>query len=139
MMNTIITPAEMSTRLRIDRSRVHRLAVRYNIGVRINDRMRVYSEEDVTKMQQHSTGTVGRPRTIYWPCPHNRLLENGTRAIEDRCPGILKGTYSKGEQARSNCPICGIDTGCMPADLDLPHMADHMAKMKSRYEAQVAE
>jgi hypothetical protein len=56
-----ITPAEMATRLRIDPSRVRRLAEKYEIGTKAGNRMRVYTEEDLVTMQRHSTGIPGRP------------------------------------------------------------------------------
>lgn len=57
----MVSPAEMAARLGIDRSRVYRLAERYNIGTKLDNGMRVYNEEDIVEMQRHSTGVPGRP------------------------------------------------------------------------------
>ena len=64
MMAKVVTPAEMAARLRIHPSAVRRLADRYEIGTKINERMRIYSADDVTKMQLHSTGVPGRPARL---------------------------------------------------------------------------
>ena len=63
-MARIITPAEVAARLRIDPSRVRRLAERYDLGQKVNERMRVYTEEDIAIMQRYSTGVAGRPARL---------------------------------------------------------------------------
>jgi hypothetical protein len=63
-MAKLWTPAEVAARLGIDPSRVRRMAAQYNLGTKLGDRMRVYTEEDVIIMQQHSTGVPGRPRRL---------------------------------------------------------------------------
>lgn len=63
-MAKIVTPAEMAARLRISPSRVSRIAAQHDIGTKVNDRMRVYSEEDIVLMQRHSTGVPGRPARL---------------------------------------------------------------------------
>lgn len=63
-MAKLWTPAEVATRLRIHPSAVRRLSADYEIGTKVNKRMRVYSEEDVIVLQSHSTGKAGRPRKL---------------------------------------------------------------------------
>jgi activator of 2-hydroxyglutaryl-CoA dehydratase len=52
---------DTAARLGIDVSRVRRLATAYTIGTKIGPRAWVFTEADITRLQQHATGKAGRP------------------------------------------------------------------------------
>lgn len=60
---TILTTKQVAERLGITPRAVRALAERHDIGTKINDRMRVYSDEDVSRLRQRS-GMVGRPLSL---------------------------------------------------------------------------
>ena len=57
----LITTTEAATRLGIDPSRVRRLAQKYDIGTKVGPRALVFSDDDLAKLRERSTGKAGRP------------------------------------------------------------------------------
>ena len=56
----IFTTAQVAARLGINASRVRQLAIEHHIGTKLNNRMRVFTEEDV-QMIDSARNPIGRP------------------------------------------------------------------------------
>jgi hypothetical protein len=60
-MTNLLTTTKVAERLGINSSRVRQLAIAHNIGTKINDRTRVFTEEDIAMLQSIRQPT-GRPK-----------------------------------------------------------------------------
>jgi hypothetical protein len=61
-MTALYSTTDTATRLGIDPSRVRRLAERYGIGTKVNDRAWVFTDADIGRLRAISTGRAGRPK-----------------------------------------------------------------------------
>lgn len=61
--SSILSTTQVAERLGIDPSHVRRLAIRHDIGRKLSERVRVFSDRDVEALRAHLKPGMGRPKT----------------------------------------------------------------------------
>lgn len=61
--SNVLTTAQVAAALNIDDSHVRRLAIRYEVGRKLSDRVRLFSQADVETLRAKLKPGAGRPKS----------------------------------------------------------------------------